>query len=67
MPYWYNVDTGQVETDDNRGQDANVMGPYESEAEAARALQPPTSARRSGTRRTAEWNSGASTSGDADD
>ena len=29
MPYWFNVDTGQVETDDNRSQDANVMGPYD--------------------------------------
>ena len=27
MPYWFNVDTGQVETDDDRSQDANVMGP----------------------------------------
>ena len=28
MPYWYNVDTGQVETDDNRSQDDKVLGPY---------------------------------------
>ena len=38
MPYWFNVDTGQVETDANRSQDANVMGPYETEDAAARAL-----------------------------
>ena len=24
MPYWFNVDTGQVETDDTRSQDATV-------------------------------------------
>ena len=39
MPYWFNVDTGQVETDDNRSQDANVMGPYDSHDAAANALQ----------------------------
>lgn len=38
MPYWYNVDTGQVETDATRSQDANVLGPYDSEDAAARAL-----------------------------
>ena len=39
MQYWFNVDTHQVETDDTRGQDANVLGPYASEQEAANALQ----------------------------
>ena len=39
MPYWYNVDTGEVETDQNRSQDANVLGPYDTEEAAARALQ----------------------------
>ena len=39
MPYWFNVDTKQVETDDNRSQDGNVLGPYDSEEEAANALQ----------------------------
>ena len=39
MPYWFNVDTGQVETDDDRSQDANVMGPYDSHDAAANALQ----------------------------
>ena len=38
MNYWYNVNTAQVETDDNRSQGAHVMGPYPSEAEAAQAL-----------------------------
>ena len=38
MPYWYNVDTGQVETDDTRSQDANVLGPYDTEDGAAHAL-----------------------------
>ncbi len=39
MQYWFNVDTKQVETDETRSQDANVLGPYGSEQEAANALQ----------------------------
>lgn len=39
MQYWFNVDTHQVETDETRSQDANVLGPYASEHEAANALQ----------------------------
>jgi hypothetical protein len=39
MAYWYNVSSGQVETDDNKSQGADLMGPYPSEAEAANALQ----------------------------
>ncbi|NHA67742.1 methionine aminopeptidase [Phycicoccus flavus] len=38
MPYWFNVDTGAVETDETRSQDANVLGPYETEEAAANAL-----------------------------
>ena len=38
MAYWFNIETQQVETDDNRSQGADVMGPYETEAEAAGAL-----------------------------
>ena len=39
MAYWFNVDTRQVETDDNRSQGDHVMGPYATEGEAARALE----------------------------
>lgn len=38
MPYWFNVDTGEVETDHTRSQDATVMGPYDTQEAAARAL-----------------------------
>ena len=48
MPYWYNVDTKQVETDENRSQNANVMGPYDTHEEAAAALETAAA-------RTAEW------------
>ncbi|GAB3447063.1 hypothetical protein GCM10027517_30300 [Phycicoccus ginsengisoli] len=39
MAYWYNVDTGRVETDDDKSQGANLMGPYDNQDDAARALQ----------------------------
>lgn len=38
MAYWFNIESGQVESDENRSKGADVMGPYESEAEAASAL-----------------------------
>ncbi len=38
MNYWFNVGTGQVETDETRSPDANVLGPYRSAEEAANAL-----------------------------
>ena len=39
MSFWYNVDTGQVETDDNRSRGEQVLGPYATEAEARAALE----------------------------
>ncbi|GAA2746421.1 hypothetical protein GCM10009868_31770 [Terrabacter aerolatus] len=39
MSFWYNVDTGQVETDDNRSRGEQVLGPYATEAEAQAALE----------------------------
>lgn len=39
MSYWFNTSTGQVETDETRGQDQDVMGPYDTQEEASRALQ----------------------------
>ena len=38
MAYWYNVDTGKVETDETKGPGDDLMGPYDSEDEASRAL-----------------------------
>ena len=38
MSFWYNVDTGQVETDENRSRGEQVLGPYATEAEARAAL-----------------------------
>lgn len=39
MPYWYNVETGTVQSDEERGQNADVLGPYETREEASRALE----------------------------
>ena len=39
MAYWFNVSSGQVESDDNKSQSDDLMGPYDSEAQAANALQ----------------------------
>ena len=39
MAYWYNVSSGQVESDDNKSQSDDLMGPYDSQDEAANALQ----------------------------
>ncbi|MEO6999443.1 MAG: methionine aminopeptidase [Terracoccus sp.] len=38
MSFWYNVDTGKVETDENRSRGEQVLGPYATEADAQAAL-----------------------------
>lgn len=41
MQYWFNVDSKAVEAHDDpeRARSANLLGPYESEAEAQSALE----------------------------
>lgn len=39
MAYWYNIQTKQVESDEERSPGADVMGPYDSPEEAGRALE----------------------------
>lgn len=39
MAYWYNVESGAVEKDGATDPKANLMGPYDSEAEARNALE----------------------------
>jgi hypothetical protein len=36
--FWYNTQTGQVETDEDKGQGKDLMGPYPSREEASNAL-----------------------------
>lgn len=38
MSFWFNVDTGEVETDENRSRGEQVLGPYATEEEARDAL-----------------------------
>ena len=58
MPYWFNVDTGQVETDEDRSQDANVLGPYDSHEAASNALQHARENTEKWDREDKEWNEG---------
>jgi hypothetical protein len=37
--FWYNTRTGQVETDEDKGQGKNLMGPYATREEAAHAFE----------------------------
>lgn len=37
--FWYNITTGQVESDEEKSPGADLMGPYASRDEASRALQ----------------------------
>ncbi len=60
MSYWYNTATGQVETDENRGQAQDVMGPYASEHEASHALQSAQQRTEKWDAEDREWNSGRS-------
>jgi hypothetical protein len=46
--FWFNTRTGQVETDENKGQGKDLMGPYATREEAAGALD-------SARRRTEAW------------
>jgi hypothetical protein len=46
--FWYNTRTGQVETDVDKGQGKDLMGPYGTREEAAQALE-------SARRRTEAW------------
>jgi hypothetical protein len=46
--FWFNTVTGKVETDENKGQSKDLLGPYATEAEAEQALD-------TARRRTEEW------------
>ncbi len=46
--FWFNIRTGKVETEYDKSQGQDLMGPYATEAEAEHALQ-------SAAARTEEW------------
>ncbi len=67
MRFWYNVDTGQVETDDNRSRGEQVLGPYATEAEARAALDTAHKKTEQWDSEDRDWNEGGrSASGDDD-
>ncbi len=67
MSYWFNTSTGQVETDDTRGQAQDVMGPYESEAEARSALKSAHDRTEKWDADDRDWNERGSSSGSSDE
>jgi hypothetical protein len=67
VSYWYNTATGQVETDEDRGQAKDVMGPYETREEAARALQTAHERTEKWDEEDRQWNARGSASGEDDD
>jgi hypothetical protein len=66
VSYWYNTATGQVETDDDRGQAQDVMGPYDTAEEASRALQSAHERTEKWDAEDREWNARGSVSEDGE-
>ena len=67
MSFWYNTATGQVETDENRSQAQDVMGPYGTREEAAGALQSARARTEQWDREDREWASKGSASNHSED
>lgn len=58
MAFWYNVSTGEVESDDNKSQGADLMGPYATMEEAGRALETAAEKTRQWDEEDRRWNEG---------
>mgnify|MGYP000881565590 CR=1 FL=1 len=66
MAFWYNVTTGSVESDENKSQGEDLMGPYASEAEAAKALEIAAAKTKAWDEQDAEWDAqGSESSGNS--
>lgn len=65
MPYWYNLTTRQVEENDDpdRARSADLMGPYDTEAEAAGALEQAQANTEAWDAEDREWEEGPAASG----
>jgi hypothetical protein len=55
MPYWYNVKTGKVETEENRSASTDLLGPFDTLAEATNALELSERHRRAADASDAAW------------
>ena len=58
MAYWYNLTTGQVESDSNKSQSDDLMGPYDSQAAAANALETARKRTEAWDEKDREWDEG---------
>ncbi|EWT06942.1 methionine aminopeptidase [Intrasporangium chromatireducens Q5-1] len=67
MKYWYNVDTGEVQTDDTKSRGELMMGPYDTEAEARNALASARARTEQWDEQDREWNSRGTSAPEADD
>ena len=67
MKYWYNVDTGEVQTDDTKSRGELVMGPYETEAEARNALASARARTEQWDEQDREWNTRGASAPEGDD
>ncbi|GAA1779201.1 methionine aminopeptidase [Nostocoides veronense] len=66
MAFWYNVVSGTVESDDTKGPGDDLMGPYESQEEAAKALEIAAAKTKEWDKEDAEWEErGSASSGDS--
>jgi hypothetical protein len=55
VPFFYNTRTGAVEERENKSQVKDLLGPYETRAEAERALQTARARTEAWDREDAEW------------
>ncbi|MEI2777792.1 MAG: methionine aminopeptidase [Tetrasphaera sp.] len=58
MAFWYNVSSGQVESDDNKSPGADLMGPYDTMEEAGAALETAAEKTRQWDEEDRRWNEG---------
>jgi hypothetical protein len=63
VQYWYNIRTGAVESDEERSQNDDVMGPYETREAAADALATARARTERWDDEDREWEEWGSTSG----
>jgi hypothetical protein len=56
--FWFNTVTGKVETDENKGQSKDLLGPYATEDEAAQALSTARRRTEAWDEEDRRWNSG---------
>ena len=65
MPYWYNITTGKVESDEERSPNDQVMGPYDTRAAAEAALETARARTEAWDEEDREWEDWGKGSGDS--